>query len=171
MKETGVIRRIDELGRIVVPKEIRRSLGIKDGEDLEIFVDQNGIYLKKHSRIMNYQEMIEQLRDVTEEEMHLNLCMIDREKVLVSSNGELLNHVNSYQLNKLLEDREVYESSMKEKLFEDVDFYGYFYIVPIIVSASSIGAIILINEDPLMSYMKSFVHFLVKLIVKKVDIL
>ena len=46
MKETGIIRKIDELGRIVLPKEIRRSLGIKDGEDLEIFVDNQGIYLQ-----------------------------------------------------------------------------------------------------------------------------
>ena len=43
MKDTGVIRKIDELGRIVIPKEIRRSLGIRDGENLEIFVSSDGI--------------------------------------------------------------------------------------------------------------------------------
>ena len=49
MNDTGITRKIDELGRIVIPKEIRRTLGIKDGENMQIFVDQNLICLKKYS--------------------------------------------------------------------------------------------------------------------------
>ena len=49
MKATGVVRRIDDLGRIVIPKEIRRSLKINDGDSLEIFVDTNEVILKKYS--------------------------------------------------------------------------------------------------------------------------
>ena len=45
MKSTGVVRRVDDLGRIVIPKEIRRNLRIRDGEELEIFVDNDLIYL------------------------------------------------------------------------------------------------------------------------------
>ena len=51
MKSTGVIRRIDELGRIVIPKEIRKNLRIKNGESLEIFLDGDTILLKKYSQI------------------------------------------------------------------------------------------------------------------------
>ena len=51
MKTTGVIRRIDELGRIVIPKEIRKSLRIKNGESLEVFLDGDSIILKKFSQI------------------------------------------------------------------------------------------------------------------------
>ena len=47
MKTTGVIRRIDELGRIVIPKEIRKSLRIKNGESLEVYLDGDSIILKK----------------------------------------------------------------------------------------------------------------------------
>ena len=47
MKSTGVIRRIDELGRIVIPKEIRRTLGIRDGENVEIYTENDSIILKK----------------------------------------------------------------------------------------------------------------------------
>ena len=49
MKATGVTRKIDELGRVVIPKEIRRNLGIRDGESLEIFINEDSIILKKHS--------------------------------------------------------------------------------------------------------------------------
>ena len=53
MKATGVVRRIDDLGRIVIPKEIRRNLRIRDGESMEIFVDSNDIVLKKFSIMRN----------------------------------------------------------------------------------------------------------------------
>ena len=49
MKTTGVVRRIDDLGRIVIPKEIRKTLRIKDGESVEIFLDSDNIVLKKYS--------------------------------------------------------------------------------------------------------------------------
>ena len=51
MKSTGVVRRVDDLGRIVIPKEIRRTLRIRDGESLEIFVDREMIALKKFSKM------------------------------------------------------------------------------------------------------------------------
>ena len=54
MRATGVVRRIDDLGRIVIPKEIRRNLRIRDGESLEIFVDGSNIVLKKFSIILKY---------------------------------------------------------------------------------------------------------------------
>ena len=53
MKSTGVIRRIDELGRIVIPKEIRKNLNIREGENLEIVVNDNNITLIKHSPLVN----------------------------------------------------------------------------------------------------------------------
>ena len=48
MKETGIVRRIDDLGRVVIPKEIRRTLLLKEGDPLEIFVEDGGVYLKKY---------------------------------------------------------------------------------------------------------------------------
>ena len=52
MKSTGVIRRIDDLGRIVIPKEIRKNLRIKDGDNLEIFISSEDLVLKKYSYLM-----------------------------------------------------------------------------------------------------------------------
>jgi len=171
VKETGIIRKIDELGRIVLPKEIRRSLGIKDGEDLEIFVNHDGIYLQKHSRILPYEELVSKLCEYTKDEMKLNIFITDRDKVVASSINELLNHALNYKLTKLLEERESYESNALETLFDDVDSKGYFFVVPIIISADSIGLAILVSEQPFLSYMKNFLNFIVKLIINKIDIL
>ena len=49
MKATGIIRRIDDLGRVVIPREIRRSLGIKDGDALEIYTDSRGVYFERYA--------------------------------------------------------------------------------------------------------------------------
>ena len=58
LKATGVTRKIDELGRIVIPKEIRRNLSIRDGENLEIFIDNEAICLKKHYQMHNFTEIL-----------------------------------------------------------------------------------------------------------------
>ena len=54
MKSTGVLRRVDELGRIVIPKEIRKNLKIRDGESLEIFINGDAVVLKKYSYLLLY---------------------------------------------------------------------------------------------------------------------
>ena len=56
MKQTGVTRKIDELGRIVIPKEIRKNLGIRNGEALEIFTNEDSIILKKYFEIRKYED-------------------------------------------------------------------------------------------------------------------
>ena len=61
MKSTGVVRRVDDLGRIVIPKEIRRTLRIRDGESLEIFVDREMITLKKFSKMSDMNEVAKEL--------------------------------------------------------------------------------------------------------------
>ena len=59
MKATGVVRRIDDLGRIVIPKELRRTMRIKEGESLEIFIDGNDqIILKKYSPVQNVNDFV-----------------------------------------------------------------------------------------------------------------
>lgn len=171
MKETGVIRKIDELGRIVIPKEIRRTLGIKDGENLEIYVDKDSICLQKHSRLLPFQELAKKICEYTFDTMELSLFFMDREEVVASSLPIFLNHGYSSKLTKLLEERETYESAIKESLFDDVEISGYFSIVPIIVSTDPIGLLVLISKSPIEEYMKHFQNFITKLIVNKIDIL
>jgi len=171
LKETGIIRKIDELGRIVLPKEIRRSLGIKDGEDLEIFVDKEGIYLQKYSRLLSYNELVKKLCELSHEEMKIDLFVTDRETVISSTIPEFLEHPLNFKLAKFLEERETYESATAENIFEDTSKNGYFLVMPIIISTDAVGLVVLYNDQPFLSYMRSFVSFLVKMLVNKIDIL
>ena len=63
MKATGVVRRIDELGRIVIPKEIRKNFRIKEGENVEIYIDDNNIILKKYSELKNLSDISSNIID------------------------------------------------------------------------------------------------------------
>ena len=80
MKTTGVVRRIDGLGRIVVPKEIRRTLRIRDGEPLEIFVDKDFIALKKYSPMTDFRTLAQILVDSVYDSISLNIFITDRDQ-------------------------------------------------------------------------------------------
>lgn len=70
MKATGIVRRIDDLGRIVIPKEIRRNLGIREGDPLEIFLHEDSVCLKKYTtdKLEKVYDAFKELVDFAEEE-------------------------------------------------------------------------------------------------------
>ena len=85
MKATGVIRRIDELGRVVVPKEIRTNLGIKPFEQLEIFIEDENIILKKYSNFTKLIKMANILVDIIGTNFAKDIIITDRESIIATS--------------------------------------------------------------------------------------
>ena len=170
MKDTGVIRKIDELGRIVIPKEIRRSLGIRDGENLEIFVSSDGICLQKHSRLLNYQELANQLCLFSYEIMNYKILIFDREEVIASFQNEYKHISINSKLSKLLENRETYESMSKEKILEEVES-SYYFIYPLIISTDVVGLMMFLSDSTFSTEQKRFLQFLSKLLINKIDVL
>lgn len=149
MKSTGVTRKIDELGRIVIPKEIRRNLGIRDGESLEIFTDSENIILKKHSQIKRYEDLGIKLTDLIKGIFDIEVIITDREKVIASSESEkIINKKLNQKFINLIDNRENYISDSNKTLeIEDTKLTGYFTIVPIIAASDSLGLIIIISND------------------------
>ncbi|SJZ74146.1 stage V sporulation protein T [Selenihalanaerobacter shriftii] len=83
MKATGIVRRIDDLGRVVIPKEIRRTMRIREGEPLEIFVDRDGeVILKKYSPIGQLGEFAQEYVDSLHEVTGYIACVLDRDVVV-----------------------------------------------------------------------------------------
>ena len=84
---TGIIRRIDELGRIVIPKEIRKKLRIDNGESLEILIEDDNIILKKYSPVESLNDVVNKYVDIFSQVIKCNIIVVDRKKVIgVSSN-------------------------------------------------------------------------------------
>ncbi|NLW16772.1 MAG: stage V sporulation protein T [Firmicutes bacterium] len=103
MKATGIVRRIDDLGRVVIPKEIRRTLRIREGDPLEIFVDRDGeVILKKYSPIGELGDFAQQYADSLNESTG-HICLVtDRDLVIAVSGGAKKEFLNQ-PLGKLAE--------------------------------------------------------------------
>lgn len=86
MKATGIVRRIDDLGRVVIPKEIRRTLRIREGDPLEIFTDREGeIILKKYSPIGELSAFAKQYAESLAQTMGCLVCVCDMDQIIASA--------------------------------------------------------------------------------------
>lgn len=169
MKQTGVTRKIDELGRIVIPKEIRKNLGIRDGETLEIFTSEDSIILKKYFEVRKYEDLSSKLCELIKNIYNVDLVITDREKVITSSNKNIVENTRlNNKFLELIDDREMFISKELSTINFEVDIKGYFTVIPIIASSDSLGLIILISET--RNDYSSLGKLLAKIIADKIDI-
>ena len=88
MKATGIVRRIDDLGRVVIPKEIRRTLRIREGDPLEIFTDREGeIILQKYSPIGELGEFAKHYAEALSQTSGHIACITDRDQIIAIAGG------------------------------------------------------------------------------------
>ncbi len=170
MKSTGVTRKIDELGRIVIPKEIRKNLGIRDGESLEIFTENDSIILKKHFIMEKYEQLSKKLCESIYNIYKINVIITDREKVIASSflTGILKKKINE-KMKFYIDNREMYISGdLIDINFDDFSIKGYVGFVPIIVESDSLGLVILVDDAKEIDL--NLGKFIAKLLVDKIDV-
>ena len=121
MKATGIVRRIDDLGRVVIPKEIRRTLRIKEGESLEIFTDgTGGVVLKKYSPLGELGSSAEAMCDVISRQCKAPVLVCDGDGCIAASGvpkREVLGRNISTQLQALCRDRKNYVCTGSEPLY------------------------------------------------------
>jgi AbrB family transcriptional regulator (stage V sporulation protein T) len=154
MKATGIVRRIDDLGRVVIPKEIRRTLRIREGDPLEIFVDRDGeVILKKYSPIGELGDFAKELAEsLYESTGHITL-ITDRDMVIAVAGGPrkdyLEKHVGSL-VEQAMENRKTATETNPGTydIIKDVrDTYTGFVIAPIVAGGDPIGSVILLSKD------------------------
>ena len=157
MKATGIVRRIDDLGRIVIPKEIRRTLRIRESDPLEIFTDREGeIILKKYSPIGEMTTFAKQYSESLAQVSGHAALIADRDQFIAVSGG--YKHLMGKSLSRELEDkinnRETVIASKGERNFITISTdmmpgneYEHQAIAPIICEGDVIGAVILLEND------------------------
>ena len=157
MKATGIVRRIDDLGRVVIPKEIRRTLRIREGDPLEIFVDREGeVILKKYSPIGELGDFAKEYADSLFESTGHIACIGDRDVIIAvagASKKEYLNTPLGPAAEQAMEDRKTIQTSGEASILKDPegDDKGKItsqVIAPIISEGDPIGVVILMSKDP-----------------------
>lgn len=155
MKATGIVRRIDELGRVVIPKEIRRTLRIREGDPLEIFTDRKGeIILKKYSPIGELSTFAGQYAEALSQTTGHVVCIVDKDQIIAASGGgkkDILNQPISPKLEETIEERSLVVADKQSKDYRAVtphlDEYQQEVIAPIICQGDAIGAVAILGKE------------------------
>ena len=159
MKATGIVRRIDDLGRVVIPKEIRRTLRIREGDPLEIFTDKEGeVILKKYSPIGELSDFASQYAESLHKTSGHITCISDRDAIIAvsgASKKEFLEKQLSTELEKVIEEKTtlVVKSPDERTISITSDDnndrkYSSQVVSPIISEGDPIGAVIFLSTDP-----------------------
>ena len=156
MKATGIVRRIDDLGRVVIPKEIRRTLRIKEGTPLEIYTDREGeIILKKYSPIGELSTFAKEYAEVLSQTTGMVSCITDHDQVIAAAGQGSKEYVGkeiSSELEEVIFAREMKLSGAQDRkkvaiTTEQVKNSLAQIIQPIISSGDAIGSVILIGKN------------------------
>lgn len=143
MITSGITRKIDELGRIVLPKEIRNTMNINTGDDFQISIVDNKIILERYQKLRNYQnEIIKIIRPFIEELKYKIYIVINNNEIL--SNQKLIKKIDD-----IVVERKIYiqDEINKIQLFENIMDEGRLVILPIIKDSNILGSIIIISKE------------------------
>ena len=150
MKATGMVRRIDDLGRVVIPKEIRRTMRIREGDPLEIFTDKEGeLIFKKYSPIGELSDFAGQICDSIKKATDGIAAVCDRENIIAVAGGakkELLDKPVSRQLAEIMEKRTVYlGSGAAFPAAEGEEKYRVAVAAPVTAEGDVLGCVLFID--------------------------
>lgn len=154
MKSTGMIRKIDDLGRIVIPKEIRKTLKIREGDSLEIYIEGDRILLNRYAPLGDFIEDIVALGESIANNTDTNICITDTKQVVIATGyleREYLYKDISKELLEKMDERILWQNKGENKiriienenLSKDVNQV----IMPIIYEGSVLGSVILLTND------------------------
>ena len=156
MKATGIVRRIDDLGRVVIPKEIRRTLRIREGDPLEIFTDRQGeIILKKYSPIGELAVFAKEYAESLATTLGCTVCITDHDQIVAAAGygkKELQDKFISKRLESAIGGREQILASIGEKKYvpiteEGTEEYASEVVCPIICEGDVLGCVILLDKN------------------------
>jgi stage V sporulation protein T len=156
VKATGIVRRIDDLGRVVIPKEIRRTLRIREGDPLEIFVDREGeVILKKYSPIGELSDFAQEYAESLQQSTGHIAIITDRDAVVAIAGApkkQWLGREVTPEIERAMNNRRSFVLPSARDRRDDTEEEGWnlaaMAVAPIIAEGDPIGAVILATEEP-----------------------
>ena len=154
MKATGIVRRVDSLGRVVIPKEIRHTLRIKEGSPLEIYTEKDGgVTFRKYSPLGDLQDFAAQICDSIRRNTGCIAAVTDRDTIIAQAGGmkrELMDKPNSPALEQRMEERKLYRYSPGSQLVKPTEHSERFHLglaAPILCQGVILGCVMMLLEE------------------------
>ena len=148
MKATGIVRRIDDLGRVVIPKEIRRTMRIREGDPLEIYTEKDGeVIFKKYSPVGELSDFAGQMCDTISKTTGSPVAICDRDSFIAvcgAPRREIFSKQISGEIEQIMEDRQVYQRKAGDRkvlLIEDNGNYCVTVAAPILAGGDVMGCV------------------------------
>ena len=165
MKPTGIVRKIDELGRIVLPKELRKCLNINTGDDFQIRLEDEKIILEKYSYLKNYEQEIISIINCFISETSYDISLVINSKI-INKNNEVIDP----KLDRLIQERKIFECKNIEELHlnDNLIIEGRYIILPIVVNSDLLGSLIVVSKDNIINIEKTS-KLLLKIIKSKFE--
>ena len=174
MKSTGITRRIDDLGRIVIPKERRKNLKIKENEILEIFIDNEEIILKKFSSFNDMEKILFNYVETLNKITGNNIFITDRDKIISCLENKKFDYLNKQvgdTINYVIDSRtpilsnDLNKLELKENEILNINYYIY----PIITNSDILGVIIMTSNNKIEEKDKISLEIVSKLISNYIE--
>jgi AbrB family transcriptional regulator (stage V sporulation protein T) len=154
MKATGIVRRVDSLGRVVIPKEIRHTLRIKEGSPLEIYTEKDGgVTFRKYSPLGDLQDFASQMCDSIRRNTGCIAAVSDRDTIIAQAGGqkrELVDRPNSPELDQLMEARRLYRYDPGAEKLRPTDHSEKYHLgvaAPILSQGDILGCVMMLLEE------------------------
>ena len=153
MKATGIVRRIDDLGRVVIPKEIRRTMRIREGDPLEIYTEKDGeVIFKKYSPIGELGDFASNYADTLAKIGGHGACITDKDNIIAVSGvpkKDLIEKSISADLENIISDKTAFKSSGGKRvtIVDGMDKYSAGVVVPIVSEGDAIGTIVFMMNE------------------------
>lgn len=153
MKATGIVRRIDDLGRVVIPKEIRRTMRIREGDPLEIYTEKDGeVIFKKYSPMGEWSESASQLCETMSKTLDCYVAITDRDSYITVGGVPKRNLYEkriSHELEQIMDSRRLYQYKQGEHkilLTDDDDKYYVEVAAPILTEGDMLGCVVFFSD-------------------------
>lgn len=155
MKATGIVRRIDDLGRVVIPKEIRRTMRIREGDPLEIFTNKDGeVIFKKYSPIGELGDFASDYAETLSKTSGTAVVITDKDSIIAVygvPKKELVEKRISEDVEKVLEKKNVFSMDMSSHgampVIDGAEKYFASVVAPIVSEGDTIGSVIMVSEN------------------------
>ena len=172
MSTTGIVRRIDDLGRVVIPKEIRKTLRIKEGDPLEISIINDNIMLKKYSSIEDFQFMFSILIEKISNIIKKEIIVFDWDKIICASSYTFSSYINkniSNSLYDLMDDRKMSYLGNDIQIVDEVESRGNFIFSSIVPNGDVVGGVLILDTEEITDEDKMFLDLIIDIFVKYIE--